>query len=516
MWFNQNETIGEARDLRGRIGDVTGAKLVTTAAYAEFQRAVQDWKSFREGNVAAYPGWQGQEYVCGDGKIVSARDTPVTVGISFDVDPKFSASGSLAEWQRLVAPFVQDQPLPLFAVALGLTGPLVQLFPPAVGSPNVQLHGERNTGKSTLGILAASIWAGDSLSSVGGGETLDMTQGYFERHRETHRDSFLLLDEAENTRNAGQRRELAGSFAFRGASTQGRKRLTDEKRIRKPPLNVALMVTSNTRLEMELDGDHEASVNAAVSRVLSICVTQDQKVGACQLFRRLPTGYDTLPKAAMALRRISAEPQYGTAGPAFAKWLVHYRSRDESGLRKRIVNLVDEGAERLADLFPALIERHRYMLSGIDVAASLAVEAGVIPAIWGSPSNAINYVAAALAEAPVEPVYDFTSEWQNFRAFVREECRARRFVRMETPFIPSPTLRRWAKGFVEVNEGRTSLFIDSDYFENNFPMSRDFLPAARSMAKLILPPSERGSRYASHAPRRLKRYGFVRVFHFSL
>lgn len=514
LWFSEEDLIERERDLRVRIGKSTGHPLVTNAEITKFKEAVQNWKRFSEGQVAPFAGWAGQDFVCGDGSVCTpSAYASAVVGSSFIPHPKFAPRGSLTEWQALVTPFVRDQPLPYFAVAFALTGPLLQLMPPHIVNPHIELVGEGKSGKTTLGVLAASVWAGDVGSSVGGGETLDMTPGYIDRHRQAHRDMFLLLDEAENQRNAEQRKELMATLAFKVASTQGKKRLTDTSA--SPSLRIALMITTNTSLRAILSRDPESSREAALSRVLSLNVARSGKSGSVSIFDSIPSGFSSMSKAVQSLRSISRRQVYGTAGPGFARWLVDQRQKDESGLCRRIADLVSQASDRLDRQGDVSDERHRDMLALIEAAAVLAQEAAVMPTSWGSPAEVMDYISGAIGRSEPDRSADFEEEWQRFLAYVRAQAKKRNFLPIETPFIGKPQLVQRVPGFVRKSDATTEVFIDPDHFKKTFSMSHAFLKKARSQGRMLVPPSE-SDRLAVHPPKRLANYGFGRVYGFRL
>jgi hypothetical protein len=512
-WLSEANILRGEKELRVEFGERTGAKLLTDKAFRAFKECAQAWEEYRHGNVASHPGWAGVAFVCGDGTILSDSSTPADVALGFAPEQKFFPQGSLIDWQNFVAPFVRDQPLTFFSVALALAGPLMQLFPTDVLNPQVELYGVGSTGKTTLGILAASVWAGDIRSSVGGGQTLDMTPGYIDRDRERHRDMFLFLDEAENARNPEERRQLAGALAFKVSSTQGKRRLTDTAA--KPALNMPVLITSNTPLREILAKDGAASREAAVSRVMSLHLSQSGEAGAGRIFDHLPLGYSSAAKAVKALRKISKKPIYGTAGPALAKWLAQARYVDDAGLSERVSAMVEAAADRLEPLFPDVVERHRYMLAGVEVAASLAIEAGVLLEDWGNPAAMIEHVAGVLAGTDPTSHYDFVGEWTQFRSYVAEQCRARYFARFETPFLPTEDVSNRVSGFVRNGGDGITVFIEPRHFEQTFARSHHFLTAAREAKKLHVPSSER-DRFLAHPPRLLRKYGFSRMYQFCL
>jgi hypothetical protein len=100
-------------------------------------------------------------------------------------------------------------------------------------NPQVELVGPRECGKSTLGILAASVWAGDPHSAVGGAETWDLTINALDQQKLTHGDNLLVLDEGNLAGTTSQdQREVIRKAVFKAATTGGRSVTQTRRRCR--------------------------------------------------------------------------------------------------------------------------------------------------------------------------------------------------------------------------------------------------------------------------------------------
>jgi len=107
------------------------------------------------------------------------------------------AQGSLREWQEGVADLCRGNPVLMFAVMVGLAGPLLKLCQEQSGG--FHLYGVTTAGKTTAAQVAASVW-GCAADPQEGPEVTSIRKWYttgnaLESLAEVHNDTLLTLDE---------------------------------------------------------------------------------------------------------------------------------------------------------------------------------------------------------------------------------------------------------------------------------------------------------------------------------
>lgn len=510
-WFSVSEFTANEKAVRIRLAEEAGLKTVTPQSLTELRAQVQNWAEFKEGQVAEYTGWTGCSFACGDRSILTTHDDDNFL-VTFPATDKFSPAGDLEQWQQAVGPFISGQPLPLFVLAFALSGPILSMVPSGIVNPHMELVGERESGKSTLGCFAASVWAGNPDAAEGGGETWEMTPGFFDNHRTQHRDMFLLLDEGESVTNERARQEIAKSIAFKGAATAVKKRLTDTKAA--PAIRVPILSTTNTSIQKLLANEPADRLEAVRSRVMSLWIGKIETATHRPVFAAPVPGFDESGRAVRAMRA-TVDTVYWTAGPTFARWLVDRRSADQTKLCAEIAVAIDGVSRRLKGLAPEADQRHLDMLAIVEVAGELAQRAGVLPSEWGPVTSAVDYVCLALQQVPDWQEQLQGAEWSRFIRFVQGDIAKRKFMPFDARMLPVPTVKAMWPGFVRARQDCFELYVDTEYLKTAFGASRQFLRECRSRGTLLVHGSE-GDRYQQHAPTKLRRYGFDRVHVFRL
>ncbi|WP_313522948.1 DUF927 domain-containing protein [Shinella sp.] len=511
FWFSATQFMKNPVATHADIVVRTGRLILNTESKRrldeEINRAVR-----RDGTVATQAGWSDNAFICGDGCVVSANISVDVV--AFDPLPKFSPEGDLLSWQRAVGPYVQQQTLPFFMVALSLSGPLLRFLPSGTLNPIVELAGEKLSGKSTLGALAASVWAGDPEKTEGGGESWNMTSNAFDLRRDDHRDMLLVLDEAEGAgSDERDRQSLAKSVIFRGATTTKKLRMNQTNRT-PAPLRLALLSTANTSFREVLRNEPAKRLEAAVSRVLPILVHKLSRDGLA-LFDSVPAGHHTVADAASELRYAS-DKAYGTAGPAFAKVLAEKVGAGESAFKVEVRNRITGIVRRLQGIHAAADIRHCRTLAAIELAAYLAREGRVLPAEWGEPCQITDRVFRQIISKPMAVPALAASERGRLEEYVERQLKARKFRPSDAVIVPMPSVCDMTPGFVFVDErGKRELLVEPEYFERTFDGAKKFLKNARQDGRLKTHPSE-ADRLQIRAPNWMLKYGFKRIYNIVL
>lgn len=507
VWFSGLELMTSPTSVLKQIAVGTGHYIVNAALKRRLENEISD-VPFRDGVVAAQSGWHKCAFICGDGTIFPA-DKGIDV-VAFERLPKFQPEGSLADWQATVSRFVEGQILPLFVIALALTGALVRFLPSGTLNPIVELAGKKLSGKSTLGVLAASVWAGDREKTEGGGESWNMTANAFGLRRSDHRDMLLVLDEAEGSgANERDRQNLARSVIFTGSTTTEKLRMTDKSRTH-APLRLALLSTANTSMREILRNEPTARLEAAMSRVLPILVDREGKDGL-PLFGKTPEGYNSPGEAASALRA-AVDQAYGTAGPAFAKFIAEKAAVDERAFKEELRLKLNVTLKRLESRSVGADIRQCRTLAAIELGGDLAREAGVMPAEWGTASTAIDKVFSQIVGARVSSGANSDLHIKRFEEYVDRQLKMHKFHSSTVKFLPAPNLcEKWPGFIVSYEGGRRELLVAPKYFEKTFHGAREFLTAARLDGRLRIHSSE-PDRLQIQAPKWMLSYGFKRVY----
>ena len=280
VWFKVTDLISASSEVFKRLSSV-GAHYLTRQGQDRVKTAVEQHTAHRDALVAARPGWLGHHFVFGDGTVVSPKGDAREIIIAFEAASKFSPVGSLPEWQREVGPLVTDQPLPLFTLCYAFVPPLMRFVPPGYPNPGFEVVGEAECGKSTLGVIAESVWAGDPNSDCGGGVAWDLTLNSIDDIKRQHRDTLLFLDEGNLAgANLRERKELIQQAVFKLASTEEKARMGDKGP--RQTTNLATLSTTNSPLCELAEGTVHVR-GAAHSRMITIRVADERPFGVLRL-----------------------------------------------------------------------------------------------------------------------------------------------------------------------------------------------------------------------------------------
>jgi hypothetical protein len=505
LWCSAAELVEGGRELYRRINSRTGATIISQSRFNNLRTMAENYGTFEEGRVAASSGWCGDSFVFGDGDVSSPEGADIDVVTMQPLD-KFTPQGNLRKWQKRMAPFISGQPLPFFVCALALCGPLYRFLDASVGVVQVELAGEAGSGKSTLGALAASVWAGNPQRTEGGGENWNMTLNAYDTVRFSHRDTFLLLDEAEGSGQMPRvRAEFAKAVVFKGSQSQGKKRLTDTAG--SPDVRIPVLSTSNTPLHQVLRQANEQTRDAAMQRMMSLRVSRLPSNDGVMAFQTLPQGHE---KAAEAVRdlRSAVDEVYGAPGRAFVRKLVRLAASDEAGLRKRLRLGIKSARDRLSRIDATGEDRHRSMLAAVEVTATLAQEFGILQPGWGTPATVVDFIYRECTASTKRQGQTAEIAYRRFVEYLCQEITIgkigpRKPQNGQPPLYPITISR---------NDQCGVAYLLPEYFKATFPGAPDFLAEMKKSGSLRLHGSEKGDRLQFHPPAKIKRCGFNRVY----
>ncbi|ESX14451.1 hypothetical protein X768_01630 [Mesorhizobium sp. LSJC265A00] len=473
-WFSIPDLQRHESDVIVRLSDA-GIHLLSPAAKSKLKTDIEAHTRYRHGLVALRPGWIENHFVLGDGTVLSPPRTSHEVIVAFEPRSKFKPKGSLASWQREIGTIIAKQPLPLFALGVAFAAPLLRFTKQL--NPQIEFVGDPECGKSSAGFLAASVWAGDPTSEVGGGESWDLTLNGLDQHKADHSDSLLFLDEAallDSSTTAG--RGAVKQAVFKVAKKGGKKRYTDTTIA--PNVNVSLFSTSNMPI-LELLKLKDLSGGAITTRMITIQIAKGKG-----LLDSLPDGFKDMTEAINKLLDI-VNREHGTAGQTFAHRLVLESAADEKDLIQRIRNLVKrfralmrleqqaKGSARVEEVFAIIY-----------AASYLARKWGVIPESWKS-AKASTLVAyrrylRSFGSSPPSPAAG-PSAHELVKAYAKRE--RKNLIRVEDIDRPlNPKKFKVAAGFTRGEKGHRELLVPTLRFQQQFPGYQTLLKELKKMA----------------------------------
>lgn len=475
-WFSPSELVLNDKSVFARLTQA-GTDLLTGKSKTAFLTMVEQHSGYRSALVAARPGWLDKaHYVYGNGDVEHPDGDTREVIIAFEPNSKFTAVGTLEAWQGSVGPVVANQPIPLFVMMYALVGAILRYTPAHVQNPQGELVGEGESAKSTLLTVGASVWAGDPTSEVGGAETWDMTANIHDPLKRAHADNLLALDEVNLAGlDSKSQRETLQKAAFKGATTGGRKRLTDT--VTASNVRVATLSTSNVP-QRDLLKAAQSIVDAVASRIFTIAIPKEHKLG---IFQTVPAGFVNAREAAEHLRT-AVDENYGVAGRAFVRHLVAAVVRDEAALRSEIERLMNEFHTAARE--EAVVKgkaRGEKTVAITYVAGKLARKWGVIPEGWGAllPATlAIYHAHATAGDAPYTP-----PAIERVRAFrARNRGKFGRARQGRWPYTEAEFLKK--VGVLRRKGKQLQVLIPAKRFRQEFPDHVDMLKQLRDEGRV--------------------------------
>ena len=487
LWFRIGDLVLPGNDVIHRLIKA-GARVLSPAKRAGFIKSIEDWDQYRDALVASRPGWLDQNFIFGNGQVLSPDDNDKEIIVSFRVNEKFTEVGSFDQWKASVGPLVTKQTLPLFALAIGCCAPLIRFAPSGYLNPLFEIVGRPECGKSIIAALAASIWAGDPNSDCGGGVGWDVTLNALDDLKSQHRDSLLFLDEG-NLAGASirDRKDIIQQATFKLAGSGSRIRKGDTSLTEHTSLSV--LSTTNSPLSELVEGTSHVR-NAAQSRMITIRIPDNRPLGALSV---IPEGYQTSREAVEALRA-AIDESYGVAGRAFMKRLVAEVSKDEDAFRNWVQSALRDHTKRV-----------RYRTTGsaradktfalVAVAGRLARKWEIIPKSWGAADRAVRRVQRNLLQPKAAPlptacerILQYASQHKNEFLYA---------VGLAKPCSKAEFAQAW--GVIGSKNGRMMLFVDAVKFQEEFPDYKVVLRELRGK-NLIHHEGGKHSKLTAHAP----------------
>lgn len=503
-WFSMQEFHTNEKEVFSRLAG-PGMPFATSKSKNALKTMIDNHQGWRTAIVAARPGWCSGYFVLGDGSVVVPDGRSEQIIITFETDPKFTPTGTLREWMEDVGKVVHRQPIPLFLLAYSFVAPILRFAPYSL-NPQVELVGPPETGKSTLAVLAASVWAGDPTSDAGGGENWNSTAGGLAILKACHSDTLLMLDEANlagtNTRNQS---ELIKGAIFTLAAKGGRTRYTDATAA--PNIHTALLSTSNEPFNRIVQASRHVA-DAMRTRMITIEIGHDHSNGVLD---HVPKGYNDT-QSAMSHLRDACDHHYGHAGRRFLKHLVKTAASDEAGLKARIQKLMEKFLKELASSNSDQPSARVRQVFAITYAAGfLAREWGCLPKEWGALKPRLIEVFQSTQQlsrgGPSTVPINATTALKRVRDYVdhyEDEI-------IPVNKLPKPkafeSFKRSA-GFLLRSKGRKSIIIPSKQFQHEFQDHQVLMRELRAAGKAKTETGKR-TKLTVKTPRRICEEGRV-------
>lgn len=290
----------------------------------EIVNRLTDYPPKKQLPVFSNVGWSGDEFFV-PGHLYGQSDRHVPLLGPHLAGHLYAVNGRLKEWQRKVADLARGNSIAMFAISAAFAGPLMHLM--NVENGGFMLVGESSLGKSTVAIVAGSVWGGGGRR--GFARSCLMTPNASDIVAAAHNETFLVLDESKlGEKEAAKRDNILLELAHRLAGGEEKGRYTDTGPQRQ--WRVLYLVTSEKTLDqLAKDAGQELSTGQRV-RLVDIRADGGAGMGVWQQLH----SEDMTPARFSDLIQANAQRYYGSAADAFLRRLVCHRRRDEAGLKE--------------------------------------------------------------------------------------------------------------------------------------------------------------------------------------
>ncbi len=245
-----------------------------------------------------------------ENEIVYQSDLPLSYAESM------RAEGTLLQWQEQVAKRARGNPLLMFALMIGLAGPLMR--PCEEQGGGFHYYGTTTGGKTTCAQVAMSVW-GNAADPANDSESTairkwDATVNAMEGIAELHSHQLLALDEIGQTDI-----QDVGQAIYKLAGGKGKERSTINGGLRKPR-SWRTLIFSNGEVSLHQTAlkAQQALKGGQLLRIVDIPV--DKENGERGIVEKIWGTTDT--KVFVEDLKSSCAKFYGSAGPALVRWLL--------------------------------------------------------------------------------------------------------------------------------------------------------------------------------------------------
>jgi putative DNA primase/helicase len=220
----------------------------------------------------------------------------------------YRQAGQIDRWRAEVASLAVDNPLLMFALSIGFSGPLI--MPCELDGGGFHFRGGSSSGKSTLAIAAGSIWGGGG--KLGFAHSWRSTANALEGTAKSHSDTLLILDEL-----ALVAAEEAGQAAYALASGQAKARSKADGSLRdRTEWRVQMISTGEISLADHIQTSRRGDRPMAGQemRLVDMIADAGQGMGIWTILH----GHKDPADQSEALRA-ATQKHYGHAGPVFVQ-----------------------------------------------------------------------------------------------------------------------------------------------------------------------------------------------------
>jgi uncharacterized protein (DUF927 family) len=336
-------------------------------------------------------------------------------------DSAYRASGNLTDWQKHVAAPAEGNDRLVLFVSAAFAGPLLDVM----GEPSggVHLFDDSRTGKTTAGIVAASVW-GRPAADAQMRQWRGTSNGLEATAAETS-DAVLILDEM----GQADAREVA-DVVYMLANESGKQRASRTGTARRrQSWRVLFLSTGEITLATKMgEANRQARAGLEV-RLVNLPANAGAGMGVFQSLHGRPG-----PAALSEELRNSARAHHGTAARAFLARLAQDRAADPAELRAALDRM---RAGFLAKYVPAgaagQVRSVGARFAIIGAAGELARDYGVLPWPEGEALRAAGACFGAwLAERGGAGAAEDATALAQVRAFLEAHGESR-----FTPLLPS-------------------------------------------------------------------------------
>jgi putative DNA primase/helicase len=381
---------GGAQSLAIPYAELQGDGAVIRRQLADLGFVLSTWRGAREKFIAALAsvrtsrrllrvsqtGWAADGRVFAlPHKTIAGPDAEAVVFEGRARGAHFGEAGDLAGWRANVAALAKGQDRLLLALALALSGPLLE--PLGMDGGGFHFVGGSSIGKTSAERLAGTCWGG--CGTLGFAQSWRATANSLEGIAAAHNDCFLALDEI----GLIEPHDLSAAvYALAGGEGKGRMRSDAEMRNR-ARWRIALLSSGEVSLAARIaegSGRSKARAGQAV-RIVDL----EADAGRGHGIFDDPGSTGNARDLADAIRE-ATKAHYGVAGPAFVELLLNRRDETIATARAIMKAFV---ADHVPDGANGQVARVAQRFAHIAAAGEIATAAKILPFESGAVLNAV-------------------------------------------------------------------------------------------------------------------------------
>ena len=318
-------------------------------------------------------GWAGSSFVL-PSEVISKDNAEKAMFTGESKALYFGKKGNLASWQERIAKPMMGNARGVFALSAALAGPLLKLLD--LESGGFHFRGGSSCGKSTLAMVAGSIWGGGG--PLGFAQSWRSTSNALESVAAGHSDTCLILDELAQVAP-----EDAGNAAYMLSNGQAKSRLKSDASLRSRAMWRTVFLSTG---EISLSDHIKSSVRGGnvmagqELRVIDLRADAGHGLGVWDNIQ----DFTTASAFSDALKG-ACKSHYGHAGSEFVKAVIDGGESFKERI-KECLGLFVRIAIQDGDTGQIHRAAHRFAL--VAAAGEAAIYAGVLPWAKGEAMQA--------------------------------------------------------------------------------------------------------------------------------